>query len=97
MYDYLEQLPFGILTRDRYDNHRSDSGTDYLCSLCGDAFKKNKHHFVSKVSPTLCTPCVDLVAQTHEELQDRYDFFIAELEAQVLQEQINERFKKAGE
>ncbi len=94
MYDYFEALPFGIMTRDRYGNQRSDKGTDYLCSLCGNAFHKNKHHFVSKVSPQYCSSCVDLVCETHEELQDRYDFFINELDNQVLAEKINERFEK---
>ena len=33
LYSYLEELPDGILKRDQYGNHRSES--HYLCSLCG--------------------------------------------------------------
>lgn len=94
LYDYLSDLPFGIMTRDRYGNMKSNDGTHYLCSLCGVVFEKNNHHFVSQVSPLYCSDCVDLVKTTYEEVPDRYDFFVDMLEKQVLHEQISQRFKK---
>jgi len=69
---YLDALPAGILKRDMYGNHGIDS--KYLCSLCGGVFEKQKHHFVSKVSPTYCSPCVELITETHEGHKDRYTF-----------------------
>ena len=78
LYDYLYLLPRGILRRDVFGNRHS--GDHYLCSLCGTPFKKNKMHFVSKVSPLYCKPCVDLVRETHEEHKDRYNYFIEKLE-----------------
>jgi hypothetical protein len=80
MYDYLDRLPSNVLKRDIYGNHHS--GTHYLCSLCGDAFEKRKQHFVSKVSPLYCKPCVDIVESTFESHKDRYQFFIEYLEAE---------------
>jgi hypothetical protein len=76
LYAYLEALPPGILKTDRYGNHHSES--HYLCSLCGEAFEKRKHHFVSKVSPLYCKGCVEVVQKTREEHTDRYQF-ISEL------------------
>jgi len=73
LYVYLEDLPKGILKRDMYGNHNSNN--EYLCSLCGDHFEKNKHHFVSKISPLYCGPCVDVVSSTFEDHHDRYEFF----------------------
>jgi hypothetical protein len=69
---YLATLPDGILKRDRYGNHGTES--HYLCSLCGEVFNKKKHHFVSKISPLYCKPCVKLVMKTREQHADRYEF-----------------------
>lgn len=74
LYEYLEELPDGILIEDRYGNH--NSGSCYLCSLCGDVFNKSRHHFVSKVSPLLCKRCVDIVQNTREANADRYQFIV---------------------
>lgn len=84
LYDYMEQLPDGILRRDSYGNRRS--GNYYLCSLCGKVEQKHKTHFVSAVSPMYCKSCVDIVKTTHESHRDRYAFIIESLE----QESINE-------
>ena len=84
MYDYLDQLPFGILKRDVYGNH--NAGDMYLCSLCGHPFKKHKHHFVSKVSPLYCGTCVELVQKTYEGHKDRYQFFLEHLEEDAKKE-----------
>jgi hypothetical protein len=74
LYVYLNALPREILKRDIFGNHH---GSDhYLCSLCGDSFKKNKTHYVSKVSPLYCKSCVDLVKETHEMHKDRYEFMV---------------------
>jgi hypothetical protein len=72
LYHYLDKLPAGILKRDMYGNHGVDG--HYLCSLCGSVFAKQKHHFVSRVSPTYCGSCVELIAETHEGHKDRYQF-----------------------
>lgn len=77
LYAYLDKLPHGILRKDMYGNHRVES--NYLCSLCGDIFSKNKHRFVSKVSPLYCRRCVDIVSTTNEERADRYEFFLEHL------------------
>jgi hypothetical protein len=77
MYDYMSLLPFGILRRDQYGNHHG--GSHYLCSLCGDPFEKQKTHFVSKISPLYCKPCVEIVKTTREQREDRYHFFRREL------------------
>lgn len=84
LYTYLENLPYGILCRDAYGNRRS--GEHYLCSLCGDPFKKQKHHFVSTVSPLYCNSCVDAVTHTHEQMKDRYDHFVEFYETEALEE-----------
>lgn len=81
MYEYLGQLPPGILKRDAYGNRRS--GSQYLCSLCGAAEEKHKTHFVSKVSPLYCSSCVGLVKTTFEQHADRYQFFVDYLEQAV--------------
>jgi hypothetical protein len=78
MYEYLAQLPEGILRRDIYGNHRS--GTHYLCSLCGKAEKKHKTHFVSKISPMYCKTCVEIVKSTYEAQYDRYLFILDRLQ-----------------
>jgi len=78
LYEYLDRLPDGILKRDVYGNH--NAGSQYLCSLCGEPFEKNKNHFVSKVSPLYCGSCVDIVKTTYESHKDRYQFFIEYLE-----------------
>ena len=74
LYVYLDNLPYGILTRDIYGNHAIKQ--QYLCSLCGNVFEKTKNHFVSHVSPLYCKPCVKLVVKTYEELADRYQFCV---------------------
>jgi len=74
LYDYLKLLPKGILKRDKYGNHCSEDY--YLCSLSGEPFKKEKTHFVSKVSPLYSKYSVEIVKKTHEEMKDRYEFFI---------------------
>ncbi len=78
LYNYLDRLPEGILKRDAYGNH--SSGNQYLCSLCGNTFDKDKHHFVSKVSPLYCKSCVELVTRTFEGCTDRYEFCINQLQ-----------------
>jgi hypothetical protein len=71
-YDYLDKLPVGILKKDKYGNHGVNG--EYLCSLCGNVFKKHKHFFVSTVIPLLCNNCVDLTTKTFEGHVDRYKF-----------------------
>ena len=78
LYEYLSKLPEGIICRDTYGNTRS--GDQYLCSLCGDPFKKKAHHFVSKISPLYCSTCVDVITTTYESHKDRYEFFMEVLE-----------------
>jgi hypothetical protein len=80
LYVYLGELPAGVLKRDAYGNHHS--GSHYLCSLCGCAFEKGKQHFVSKVSPMYCLPCVDIVKTTFTSHADRYQFFLEYLESE---------------
>ncbi len=77
LYAYLDALPYGILCKDMYGNHRA--GNRYLCSLCGETFEKRKHLFVSKVSPLYCSPCVNIVSTTNESKADRYEFFLEHL------------------
>lgn len=84
LYAYLGELPYGILIKDRYGNHHADD--KYLCSLCGTAFTKHKHQYVSKVSPLFCTPCVELTTATYEQLEDRYEFFTTRMQAEALRE-----------
>lgn len=72
LYAYLDTLPAGILKRDLYGNHGING--QYLCSLCGSVFDKEKHHFVSKVSPLYCKSCVSLIEKTFEGHVDRYQF-----------------------
>lgn len=74
LYKYMGHLPAGILKRDMYGNHGVNS--QYLCSLCGEVFKKSKHHFVSKVSPTYCSSCVEVISETHEGHPDRFQFMM---------------------
>ena len=80
LYEYLKDLPKGILKVDKYKNRRS--GMHYLCSLCGTVEEKHRVHFVSTVSPMYCKKCVDLVKTTNEGHVDRYDFFEEILEQQ---------------
>ncbi len=75
LYEYMGNLPSGILRKDRYGNHHDGKG-NYLCFLTGDVFKKQKHHFVSNVYPLYSQDAVDLVATTRERQVDRYQFFI---------------------
>ncbi len=89
LYDYMSELPPGILIKDRYGNRHAES--QYLCSLCGTAFVKNNHQFVSKVSPLYCNPCVDLVSETWEHLEDRYEFFLNTIEDQAIEEMTRQR------
>jgi len=86
--EYMDRLPEGILKRDIYGNHHG--GEYYLCSLSGEPFKKDKHHFVSKVSPLYSKDSVRIVKEVHEDMKDRYEFFIEYLEAQALEEMKDE-------
>lgn len=79
LYAYLDKLPFGIVRKDLYGNHRS--GNEYLCSLCGDCFSKRKHLFVSQVVPLYCKTCVDTVSKTNEAHKNRYEFFMEYLKS----------------
>jgi len=72
MFQYLHCLPPNILKTDLYGNYGVDH--IYLCNLCGNSFKKRKHAFVSKVTPTFCRDCVEVVVQTREHQPDRYEF-----------------------
>lgn len=81
---YMSELPEGILKRDIYGNHHG--GEYYLCSLSGEPFKKSNHHFVSKVSPLYSKESVKIVKEVHEDMKDRYEFFLEHLEAQALAE-----------
>lgn len=74
LYEYLERLPEGILIRDQYGNY--SSGDYYLCSLTGEPFKKSSQHFVSKIDPLYSKEAVEVVRHTHEEMKNRYDFFV---------------------
>jgi len=74
LYQYLGELPAGILKKDAYGNRRSNN--HYLCSLCGAVEEKHGDYFVSKVSPTYCKSCVDVVRRSREENEDRYEYFI---------------------
>lgn len=74
LYEYLDRLPKGILIRDQYGNF--SSGNYYLCSLTGEPFEKTSQHFVSNVSPLYSKESVDVVRHTHEEMKNRYDFFV---------------------
>lgn len=73
LYEYLDALPQGILKLDAYGNRRSNN--HYLCSLCGTVEEKHGDYFVSKVSPTYCKSCVDVVKDAREVNNDRYTFF----------------------
>lgn len=87
---YLSEKHPGILKKDIYGNHGVNN--HYLCSLCGCVFEKSKHHFVSKVTPTYCSSCVDLITKTNEGHIDRYEFI-----TEVLQNDINNDIKIARE
>lgn len=76
---YLDKLPYGILRKDLYGNHRS--GNDYLCSMCGSCFSKRKHLFVSQIVPLYCKDCVEIVSKTNENHKNRYEFFMEYLKA----------------
>lgn len=84
---YLAELPEDILKRDIYGNHHG--GDYYLCSLSGKPFKKDKHHFVSKVSPLYSKESVQIVKEVHEDMKDRYQFILEYLEQQALDEMNN--------
>ncbi len=81
MYSYFENLPYGILRKDIYGNHRSEN--KYLCHLCGDVFEKKKNIFVSKVAPLYCGSCVEAVSNTHNRYKDRYEFFVEYLDEKI--------------
>ena len=89
LYHYMRELPEDILIKDRYGNRHADN--QYLCSLCGTAYVKNGHQFVSKVSPLLCSPCVNLTAETWEQLEDRYEFFKRTIHDQAIEEMTRQR------
>jgi len=94
LYEYLEKLPDGILRKDMYGNRGTENM--YLCSLCGDTFKKDKHHFVSKVSPLYCKCCVDVVEKTYEGLVDRYQFFVEYLDEQAIADKVADKLKETA-
>lgn len=79
LYEYLENLPYGILKKDIYGNH--SVGNKYLCHLSGDVFEKKKHKFVSKIHPLYSQESVSIVADVNEQQKDRYEFFIEYLNA----------------
>ena len=82
---YLGGLPEGILKRDVYGNHHG-VGDHYLCSLSGEVFKKEKHHFVSKISPLYSAASVRIVKEVHEDMKDRYEFILEHLEREARDE-----------
>lgn len=84
LFKYLDELPFGILRKDVYGNYSSDN--KYLCSLCGDPFEKQKHHYVSHVSPLYCKGCINAVKETYEDMKDRYQFFVEHMEQEAIEE-----------
>ncbi len=84
--DYMAELPDGILKRDVYGNHHG-VGDFYLCSLSGEVFKKDKHHFVSRVSPLYSNDSVKIVKEIHEDMKDRYEFILEYLEEEAREEQ----------
>ncbi len=87
LYEYLDKLPPGILHKNRYGNHGVDG--QYLCHLSGEVFQKKKNQFVSEVRPLYSKESVEMVRHTHENIQDRYDFFM-----DYLTEKTNKNFKK---
>jgi len=86
--DYFARLPEGILKRDVYGNHHG-IGDSYLCSLSGEVFKKEKHHFVSKISPLYSMDSVRIVKEIHEDKKDRYQFILEYLENEAENEANN--------
>jgi hypothetical protein len=74
LYKYLNDLPEGILKKDRYGNHGVDG--KYLCHLTGKVFDKKKTKFVSEINPLYSQEAVSKVVEVHESYQDRYDFFL---------------------
>lgn len=84
LHQYVANLPEGVIKRDAYGNHHA--GDYYLCSLSGEVFKKNKMHYVSKVSPLYSKESVEIVRKTHETHKDRYTFIIEYLEQQQADE-----------
>ena len=75
---YFEVNRLNQLHRDIYGNVAV--GDDYLCFLCGDTFTKHKQHYVSRITPTYCKSCVDMVVDTNENHKDRYQFFLEYIE-----------------
>lgn len=82
--DYMKELPDGILKRDLYGNRHG--GEYYLCSLSGKPFKKRNHHFVSKVTPLYSKESVQIVKEVHEDMMDRYQFFLNHLQQESEEE-----------
>jgi hypothetical protein len=89
LYQYMKELPEGIIKRDAYGNRRS--GSMYLCSLCGNTEEKHKSHFVSRISPLYCSSCVSIVKTTFEQHHDRYAFFLEYLENTGTEQQVTVR------
>lgn len=83
-YQYLGNLPAGILKRDKYGNRSAEN--KYLCSLCGEVEEKHGAHYVSKISPVYCKRCVEVVKGTNESIPNRYDFFRRYLEQEMTKE-----------
>lgn len=74
LYQYLENLPYGILKKDIYGNHGVDG--QYLCHLSGEVFEKRKNRFVSQIFPLYSQKSVGIVHDIYENHKDRYEFFM---------------------
>lgn len=92
LYNYMKDLPPGVIKRDVYGNHHA--GDYYLCSLSGEVFKKNHLHYVSKVSPLYSKESVEAVRKTHEQHVDRYQFIIQHLENEAKMEMLEEEMNQ---
>ena len=76
--EYMSNLPEGILIKDQYGNRGKDN--HYLCSLSGEVFEKQNHHFVSNVSPLYSKESVQVVKEIKEDMKNRYEFICEYLE-----------------
>lgn len=74
LYNYLNDLPYGILKKDIYGNHGVDG--KYLCHLSGEVFEKKKNRFVSQIFPLYSQKSVSIVHDIYENHKDRYEFFM---------------------
>lgn len=87
LYEYLENLPYGIIKKDAYGNHGVDG--QYLCHLSGEVFTKRKTPFVSEIHPLYSQNSVNIVHDVYEKYKDRYEFFM-----EYLTEKTGVHFKK---